>query len=175
MLPESAGSENFRVSSPLGSCGVKYGFLEAKGSLSCRTDQNGRLYLDFGGSGETSHSFTLVLLTALSAVALMFISFRFLMFSSALRQMLVLIMILAYITGELCMNVEYGNVLFYKSYFQLLPDVVLRNICLIIIIFLLAELSFSRGFICSGTFLQVLLLVIGYVALDWGGVPELRR
>ena len=98
----------------------------------------------------------------------MFFAFRFLKFSTALRIMLTFIMISAYITGEICMNVEFSNVLFYRSYFQLLPDVVFRNICLILFIFLLAELSFSRGFICSGTFLQVLLLVIAYVAVDWG-------
>lgn len=89
-------------------------------------------------------------------------------FSSALRLMLIFSLISAYVTGEICMNVEFGNILFYKDYLELLPEVVLRNLCIIIFIFLLAELSYSRGFICSGTFLQVLLLVIIYITIDWG-------
>ncbi len=167
MLSDSDAGSSFRVTSRGGSCAVNDGILEAEGTLSCRTDSDGRLYLDFGGPGKTAGSVILVLLAAAAAAAIC-LAFRFMRFSSALRLMLVLIMISAYITGELCMNVEFGNILFYKDYLKLLPDVVLRNICLIIFIFLLAELSYSRGFICSGTFLQVLLLVIAYVAVDWG-------
>ena len=168
MISDDAVAEGFSVSSSSGSCGVNEGVLEAKGTLSCRTDRDGRLYLDFGGSGETAAGVILVLISALTVAALIFFAFRFLKFNTALRQTLIFILLFAYITGEICMNVEFGNLIFYKSYFQLLPDVVFKNICLILFIFLLAELSFSRGFICSGTFLQVLLLVIAYIAIDWG-------
>lgn len=147
---------------------MKGGQLESGGSLACRADSEGRLYLDFKGAGSAFINTLLGALAALTVACVMFFAFRFLKFSTALRIMLTFIMISAYITGEICMNVEFSNVLFYRSYFQLLPDVVFRNICLILFIFLLAELSFSRGFICSGTFLQVLLLVIAYVAVDWG-------
>ncbi|MDY6275241.1 MAG: sulfatase-like hydrolase/transferase [Succinivibrionaceae bacterium] len=168
MISESGGNSGFSASSPAGSCTVNDGLLEAHGSISCRTDGDGRLYLDFGGPGKSAGNVIFVLFAALAAAAAICAAFRFMRFSSALRLMLILIMISAYITGEICMNIEFGNILFYKDYLQLLPDVVLRNLCLIIFIFLLAELSYSRGFICSGTFLQVLLLVIAYVAVDWG-------
>ena len=168
ILSDSGRDGSFSASSDAGSCSVKDGLLEAEGSLSCRTDGDGRLYLDFGGPGKSAGNVIFVLFAALAAAAAICAAFRFMRFSSALRLMLILIMISAYITGEICMNIEFGNILFYKDYLQLLPDVVLRNLCLIIFIFLLAELSYSRGFICSGTFLQVLLLVIAYVAVDWG-------
>ena len=111
---------------------------------------------------------------ALIILGLMLLLFRLVSFTRALRFLLVLIMVSAYITGEICMNVESGNVVFYRSYLQLLPDVTLRNISLILFIVLLAELSFSHGFIRSGTFLELLLLVIVYIAIDWGSIPELR-
>ena len=104
----------------------------------------------------------------LGRFGVMFIALRLLRFGSAVRLLLVIIMVSAYLTGEIAMNVESGNVVFYRSYLQLLPDVTLRNISLILIIFLLSELSFSHGFMRSGTFLEVLLLVIVYIAIDWG-------
>lgn len=98
----------------------------------------------------------------------MYLMFLFMEFNTAIRLMLTVTMLSAYITGEICMNVEFSNVLFYKDYLQLLPDAALKNICLILLIFLLAELPFSRGFITSDSFLIVLLLAIVYVAVDWG-------
>ena len=109
MLSDSDAGSSFRVSSPSGSCAVNGGILETHGSLSCRTDRDGRLYLDFGGPGKTSGSVILVLIAVLAAAVICSV-FRFMSFRPALRLMLVLIMISAYITGEICMNVEFGNI-----------------------------------------------------------------
>ena len=162
--PDSVG---FKVTATDGSCGVNGRSLESNGALACSLDGDGRLYINLASHNAVSGIF-LAALAALAIAAFMYLAFRFIEFNSAVRMMLIFIMISAYITGEICMNIESDNVIFYRNYLQLLPYVGLKNICLILCIFLLAELSFSRGFICSGTFLQVLLLTIVYIAIDWG-------
>lgn len=166
-ISQPSGSR-LKVFSSSGSCELKNSRLETEGDLSCRTDDKGRLYLNFDSEHNLILNIIFGMLAASAVSAAMYFAFKFLESAMAVRLMLVLIMISAYITGEICMNVESGNIIFYRSYLQLLPDVVLRNICPILIIFLLAVLSFSRGFICSGIFLQVLLLTIAYIAIDWG-------
>ena len=164
----SAQGGGFRVSSRGGSCEIRDGVLSSHGSISCAADRAGRLQLDFGGLRGSLRGVMPSLHAALIILGLMLLLFRLVSFTRALRFLLVLIMISAYITGEICMNVESGNVVFYRSYLQLLPDVTLRNISLILFMFLLAELSFSHGFIRSGTLLEILLLVIIYITVDWG-------
>ena len=164
----SAQGGGFRVSSRGGSCEIRDGVLSSHGSISCAADRAGRLQLDFGGLRGSLRGVMPSLHAALIILGLMLLLFRLVSFTRALRFLLVLIMVSAYITGEICMNVESGNVVFYRSYLQLLPDVTLRNISLILFIVLLVELSFSHGFIRSGTFLELLLLVIVYIAIDWG-------
>ncbi|MBQ5523005.1 MAG: hypothetical protein IIT86_09375 [Oscillospiraceae bacterium] len=107
-------------------------------------------------------------LAALTAAVVICLSFRFLRFCTAVRLMLWIIMLSAYVTGEICMNIKLNNFLFYQSYMHLIPDTVLKNICLILCLFLLAEMAFIRGRICPVVSLLLLLLTISYVALDWG-------
>lgn len=164
---DQAGSGKFKVTASQGSCETNGKSLESNGFLVCSLDQDGRLYISLADHNKVSGIY-LAILASLAVGAFMYFAFRFLEFNTAIRLMLIFIMISAYITGEICMNIESGNVLFYRDYLRLLPEVGLKNICVILCIFLLAELSFSRGFICSGTFLQVLLLTIAYIAIDWG-------
>ena len=151
-----------------GSCSLREGVLRSVGTISCSADPQGRLILDQGGLRSSFRHLMPALGAALALLGVMLILMRLLGFGPAVRQLLVLAMVSAYVAGELCMNVETGNVVFYRSYLQLLPDVTLRNISLILIIFLLSELSFSHGFMRSGIFLGVLLIVIAYIAIDWG-------
>ena len=167
-VPAAPDGAGFSVSSRGGSCSLRNGVLHSQGSLSCRSDDKGRLYLDFSGPGSSLQNSMHSVYAALLVLGVMFVAMRLLRFGSAVRLLLVIIMVSAYLTGEIAMNVESGNVVFYRSYLQLLPEVALRNISLVIFIFLLSELSLSHGFICSGTFLEVLLLVIAYVGIDWG-------
>ena len=167
-VPADGSSADFSVSARGGSCSLRNGVLSAEGALSCHADERGRLSLDFSGPGSSLQNSMHSVYAALLVLGVMFVAMRLLRFGSAVRLLLVIIMVSAYLTGEIAMNVESGNVVFYRSYLQLLPEVALRNISLIIFIFLLSELSFSHGFICSGTFLEVLLLVIAYVGTDWG-------
>ena len=162
------GSGSISAAGRGGSCAIRDGVLRADGSISCAADREGRLYIDAGGLRSTLSDTMPALGAALAVLGVMFLAMRLLGFGPAVRLLLVAAMLAAYVTGELCMNVESGNVVFYRSYLQLLPDVTLRNISLILIIFLLSELSFSHGFMRSGTFLEVLLLVIVYIAIDWG-------
>ena len=165
---ESGSAGGFRISSKAGSCAVNDGVLTAEGELSCSSDNEGRIIIDSGGFRDSLRNTLPAVHAVLVILGFLFILFRLMRFTPVLRFLLVLIMISAYITGEICMNVESGNVVFYRSYLQLLPDVTLRNISLILFMFLLAELSFSHGFIRSGTFLEILLLVIIYITVDWG-------
>lgn len=167
-LTEDESLSNFSFSNSSGSCRIKNNEIEVNGGLSCRSDSNGRMYVNFGSTADTAANFLFATIAAIAVSGVMYLMFRFMEFKSAIRLMLTVIMISAYITGEICMNVEFCNVLFYKDYLQLLPDAVLKNICLILLIFLLAELPVSRGFLTSDTFLFALLLVIIYVAVDWG-------
>ena len=167
-LTEGESLSNFSFSNSSGSCRIKNNEIEVNGGLSCRSDSNGRMYVNFGSTADTAANFLFATIAAIAVSGVMYLMFRFMEFKSAIRLMLTVIMISAYITGEICMNVEFCNVLFYKDYLQLLPDAVLKNICLILLIFLLAELPVSRGFLTSDTFLFALLLVIIYVAVDWG-------
>ena len=159
---------SFTVSSRSGSCAIRDGVLSAEGEISCAADAEGRISIDAGGLRSSVRNVMPAVHAVLVILGLLFILFRLLRFTTVLRFLLVLIMISAYVTGEISMNVESGNAVFYKGYLQLLPDVTLRNISLILFMFLLAELSFSHGFIRSGTFLEILLLVIVYITVDWG-------
>lgn len=167
-MTANGAESSFRINSSSGRCLIKNGRIESAGSLSCSADSDGRMYVDFSSTANTAVNILICALAALAVAAVMYFAFSCIEFNAALRLMLIFIMISAYVTGEICMNVESDNVLFYRNYLQLLPDVVLRNICLILFIFLLAELPYSRGFISSGSFLLVLLVTIVYIAVDWG-------
>ena len=161
-----AGS--FRVVTSSGICGMKDGSPEIGAGAECRADGNCSLYVSLDGPD----SFLGRLLFSISALpataAVMYSAFRFLKFAAAVRVMLTLIMISAYIAVELCLNAEQANVIFFKSYRQLLPDTALRNICLILLMFLLSELAFDDCFISSSISRLALLGMVVYAAADWG-------
>lgn len=170
-ISDTAGGtadDSFRVITSSGSCEIKNNQLIAEGESSCRSDQNGRLYINFDSDKDSFLNVLLRTLVSLAVLGALYQVFRLLKFRTAMRLTLAFILISAYITGETCINIECNNIVFYMDYFQILPDVALKNICLVLFLFLLVELSFTRSFLCASSSILVLILVILYIALDWG-------
>ena len=167
-LTDGTEDRGFSLVSPSGKCELKNQTLVTAGGLSCMADRQGRLQANFDGTDRVVMGVVYRALAALTAAVVICLSFRFLRFCTAVRLMLWIIMLSAYVTGEICMNIKLNNFLFYQSYMHLIPDTVLKNICLILCLFLLAEMAFIRGRICPVVSLLLLLLTISYVALDWG-------
>ena len=165
---DGAAAGGFGVVSSSGSCRIKDGRLERNGELLCREDGRGRLYFSFDSTMDIMQGLALSLSALILSAGITFAAFRLLDFGAAVRLMLVCILISAYIAGEICLNVEQDNVVFFGSYLQLLPDTVLRNISLILFMLILSAMALSKSRICSAVSILALFVIVLYAAVDWG-------
>ena len=164
----TAGAGGFRVVTSSGSCGIDARHFVRAGDLPCKAGRDGSLYVNLDSPGRILRSLIFILSALLVSAVLWYTAFRFLEFGAAVRMMSALIMISAYIGGEVCLNAESANVIFFQNYLALLPDTVLTNISLILFMLLLSVLAFSGSRISSAVSLLVLLGIVIYVAVDWG-------
>ena len=165
---DAAETGSFRVVTSSGSCGIDDRRFVKAGDLPCMAGRDGSLYIDLDSPGRILLSLIFSLSALLVSAALLYSVFRFLEFGVAVRIMSALIMISAYIGGEVCLNAESVHVIFFQNYLALLSDTVLRNISLILFMLLLSFLSFSGSRISSAVSLLLIFVIVIYVAVDWG-------